>query len=127
MHVNDPNATYFGVNQQVTDGTKAPFGDSNHFMANAIQTSSKSELANYHHQSLGSPTTWSMLNALKNHPSKLMPIPGMNKGIIPRHLEPSTAIAKGHMARVRNTIRSTHSNRPARLEARQEVEDLAPM
>ena len=36
MHVNDPNDTHFGVNQQVNDHTKAHFDDSNHFMANAI-------------------------------------------------------------------------------------------
>ena len=65
MHVNDPNDTHFGVNQQVNDVTKRHFGGGNHFMANATQTSSKGELANYHHQSLGSPTTWAMLNALK--------------------------------------------------------------
>ena len=68
MHVNNANDTHVGVNQQVYDDMKAYFDGSNHFMANAIQTSRKGKLANYHHQSLGSPTTWSMLNALKNQP-----------------------------------------------------------
>ena len=77
MHVKDPNDTHFGVNQQVNDEMKAHFGDNNHFMINTIQTSSKGELANYHHQSLGSPTTWAMLNALKNHPTELISMPGM--------------------------------------------------
>ena len=63
MHVPGPNDTHFGVNQQVNKDTKAHFGGSNHFMAYAIQTNSKGELSNYHHQSLGSPTPWSMLNA----------------------------------------------------------------
>ena len=31
------------------------------------------------------------------------------------------------MIRVQKDIRSTHSDRPAKLKARQEVEDLAPM
>ena len=56
MRESNPNDTPFGVNKQVTDDTKAQFGGSNHFMVNAIQTSSRGELANYHHQSLGSPT-----------------------------------------------------------------------
>ena len=79
---------------------KGYFGGSNHFMANAIQTSSKGELANYHHQSLGSPTMWSILNVLKNHPAELMSMPGMNKDLITRYLEPPIATAKGHMIRV---------------------------
>ena len=69
-HVNKPNDTYFGVNQQVNDDMRAYFGGSTHFMANVIQTSSKGKLANYHHQSLGSHTPWSMLNALKHHPAE---------------------------------------------------------
>ena len=44
---------------------KTHFGGSNYFMGNALQVSSNGELVNYHHQSLGSPRTWSMLNALK--------------------------------------------------------------
>ena len=70
-------------------------------MANAIQTSSKDELTNYHHHSLGSPTMWPMLNASKNHPAELMSMPGMNKDLVTKYLEPSTATAKGHMVRVR--------------------------
>ena len=60
-----PSVENVGVNQQVHQSTKAHFGSETHCITNAIQTSSKGELANYHHQSLGSPTTWSMLNALK--------------------------------------------------------------
>ena len=104
MHVKNQNDAQFGVNQQVNDDMKAHFGGSGHFMANAIQTSSKGELANYHHQSLGSPTTWKMLNALKNSPSKLMSMPGMDKDLITKYLEPSTATAKGHMVRVRKIL-----------------------
>ena len=49
MHVNEPNDTFFGVNQQVNDDMKARFGGNTHFMANAMQTSYKGELANYNH------------------------------------------------------------------------------
>ena len=127
MHGSTPNDTFFGVNQQIDEDIKAHFGGNTHFMANAIQTSSKGELANYHHQSLGSPTTSAMLNALKNHPTELMSMPGMDKDLVAKYLEPSTVTAKGHMVRVRKNIRSTHSDRPAKLEARQEIDDLAPV
>ena len=100
MHKDEPNDTYFGVNQQVNDDVKEHFGDSTHFMANAIQTSSKGELANYHRQLLSSPTTWSTLSALINHPGELMSMPGMNKDLITRYFEPLTATAKGHMVQV---------------------------
>ena len=120
-----PNITNIGVNQQVNNNIAAHFGGGTHVMANAIETSSKGELANYHHQSLGSPTMWSILNVLKNHPAELMSMPGMNKDLITRYLEQSTATAKEHMVRVWTHIWSTHSDRPARLKARQEVEDLA--
>ena len=60
-----PSVENVGVNQQVKQSMKAHFGGETHCIANAIQTSSNGELANYHHQSLGLPTTWSMLNALK--------------------------------------------------------------
>ena len=36
MHVNNPNDTHFGVNQQVNDDMKAHFGGSNYFTVNAI-------------------------------------------------------------------------------------------
>ena len=111
----------------MNDDTKSHFGGSIHFRANTSQTSFKGELATYHHQLLGSPTTRSILNVLEHYPAELMSMPGINKDLITRYLEPSAVIAKGHMVRVRKNIRSTHSNRPAKLEARQEVGDLAPM
>ena len=63
----------------------------------------------------------------QEHPSELMSIPGMYKHLITKYLEPSTATAKGHMVRVRKNIRSTHSDQPAKLKARQEIDDLAPV
>ena len=63
-----PNITNIGVNQQVNDNIATYVGGGAHFMANAIKTSSKEKVTNSHHQSLGSPTTWSMLNTLKNDP-----------------------------------------------------------
>ena len=98
-----PTTTNIGVNQQVNMDIAAHFGGDTQFMSNAIQTSSKGELANYHHHSLGSRTTWSMLNALKDHPEELMSMPGMNTELITKYLEPSTVTAKGHMVQVRKT------------------------
>ena len=60
------NTTDIGVNQQMNYNIPTHFSDGSPFIANTIQTSSKDELAKYYHQTLGSPTTWSMLNRPKN-------------------------------------------------------------
>ena len=51
-----PSITNIGVNQQVDNTMAVNFDCGTHFMANAIQTRLRGDLANYHHQSLGSPT-----------------------------------------------------------------------
>jgi hypothetical protein len=102
----------------VNDDMRAHFGGSTQFIANVIHTSPKGELAS-------SPATGSMLNTLKDYPAELMSMPGMNKDLITRYVEPSRATTKKHMARVRKNMRSIHSDQPARLKVRQELEDLA--
>ena len=92
-----PTVTNIGLDKQVNTRITTQFGDKIHFMANVIQTSSKDELANYLYQSLGSSTTWSILNALKNYPSELMAMPVMNKDLITKYLDPSIATAKGNI------------------------------
>ena len=83
-------------------------------MANAIQTSSKGELDNYHHRSLGSPTTWLMLNASKTSSR-------------------SNVYARYEQGPHHKVCWPIHSNsqrphdQPAFLEARQEVEDMTPV
>ena len=97
-----------------------------HFAGNIIQTSSKAELAAYHHQSLGSPPISAILRAMKNHPDELASFPGLDEKLIKQHLEPSTATQKGHMVRTRQGLRSTKGNRQQVLDAREEVNDMAP-
>ena len=96
-------------------------------IVNAIHTTSQGKFANYHLQPLGSPTIWLVLNALKDLQAELMYVPGMDRDLITRYLEPSTATARRHMVKVRKHIQSAHSNRPARFKAHQEIEDLAPI
>ena len=57
---------------------------------------------------------------IKNHPAEFMSMSGMVKDLINKYLYPSTATDNGHIARVRNNIPSTHSNRVSILEVRQE-------
>lgn len=95
-----------------------------HMAANAHTTSSKDELAMYHHQSLCSPPASTLLHAINNN--QLESFPGLTAQLISKHLPPSTATDKGHMARVRQGIRSTRSNRQAVLDARAEVDDMHP-
>ena len=91
---------------------------------NVVETSTKSELAQYIHQSLCSPPKPTLLSAIKN--SQLRSIPGLTYELISKHLPPSTATDKGHLSRIRQGIRSTRSNKQAIQDARAEVNDMAP-
>ena len=99
---------------------------SHHVIANITRTSTKPEIATYHHQSLGSPQVSSVLRALSRHPDELLTFPGMSKNLITKHLPPATATYKGHMVRKRININSTRNNRQAILDARLQVNDISP-
>jgi hypothetical protein len=60
-----PTVTNIGVSQQVNDRIALDFGSGDHFMASTKQLTSKSGLSKYHHQSLCSQETRSMLKELK--------------------------------------------------------------
>ena len=68
----------------------------------------------------------SYLRALRNHPDELQSFPGFNKNLITKYLPASRATAKGHMVRVRQGLQSTKSNRQDILDARADVDDMAP-
>ena len=53
--------------------------------------------------------------------------PGLDRGLITKHLPPSTATAKGHMTRTRKGLRSTQDNRSEILDARAIVNDMTPV
>ena len=63
--------------------------------ATTIQTSTKSELTMYYHQSLCLPPKTTLLKAIKNW--QLRSFPGLTYELIDKHLPPSTATGKGHM------------------------------
>ena len=90
---------------------------------NTVTTTTKPELAQYHHQSLFSPTVATLSAAINNH--QLDSFPGLTKMLL-KKLPPATATYKGHMHRNRKNIQSTRSNRDALLEARRELEDMNP-
>ena len=96
------------------------------FVANMTRTSTKPELATYHHQSFGSPPVSSVLRALSRHPDELLTFPGMSKKMINKHLPPATATYNEHMFRKRINQNSTRSNRQATLDARLQVDDMSP-
>ena len=97
-----------------------------HVIANITRTSTKPEVATYHHQSLGSPPVSSVLRALSRHPDELLTFPGMSTNLIKKHLPEATATYKGHIVRKRIGINSTRSNRQAILDARLQVDDMSP-
>ncbi|KAL7527446.1 hypothetical protein ACHAXR_001968, partial [Thalassiosira sp. AJA248-18] len=92
--------------------------------SNVIETSTKSELAQYLHQSLCSPPKTTLLAAIKNN--QLQSFPGLTYELISKHLPPSTATDKGHLHRIRQGIRSTRSNKQDIIDARAEVDAMAP-
>ena len=89
-----------------------------------VETSTKSELAQYLHQCLCSPPKSTLLAAIKNN--QLSSFPCLTYELISKHLPPSTATDKGHLHRIKQGIRSTRRNTQAIKEARAEVDAMAP-
>ena len=74
----------------------------------AQQTTSRAELAQFHHQSLFSPPVATLQKAIKNN--QLQSFPGLDQELL-KHLPTSTATLKGHMHKNRKGLRSTRSDR----------------
>ena len=91
-----------------------------------INTTSKEEIAKFHHQSLGSPPTATLYNVLRNHPTELLTLPGMSAALIKKYLPPSTATAKGHMTRTRKGLRSTKPKPEQQNDPRSNEADMSP-
>ena len=72
----------FTLNEQQGHATWYQNAIHSHFAGNIIQTSSKAELAAYHHQSLGSPPISAILRAMTNHPDELATFPGLDANLI---------------------------------------------
>ena len=66
-------------------------------MVNTLDTISRQDIAQFHHQALGSPPNASILRVLTKYPDELTTFPGLTSELITKHLPPSTATAKGHM------------------------------
>ena len=95
-----------------------------HIINNVMPTGSKSVLAIYHHQTLGSSPVPTIVKACCNN--KLNTFPGLESKLILRHLLPSRATNKGHMIRPRSGIQSTRNNRAEILDAQLQVDDMNP-
>ena len=89
----------------------------------AQQTTSKPELAQYHHQSLFSPSVVTLQKAINNH--QLDSFPGLETDLL-KHLPTSTATLKGHMHKNRKGLRSTHSDQKEIEMARKHLADMNP-
>ena len=73
--------------------------------ANVYQTSSRAEWIQYLHQACFSPNVDTWCKAIDN--DQFMGWPGLTSKAVRKYLPPSTATAKGHMARNRKNVRST--------------------
>ena len=112
------------VNKQ--DGTHNPNKNLNPVenVANHVQqTTSKAELAQFHHQSLFSPPVVTLQNAIKNN--QLKSFPGLEKLLL-QHLPTSTITLKGHIEKNRKGARSTRSNQKEMQMAEKYLADMNP-
>ena len=89
-------------------------------------TFTKSELAMYHHQSLGNPTKETLLKGLRKHPSQFQTFPGLTYELISNHLPPSEATEKGHMIMTRKGLRSTRTMAKRLAKTRRDVSNFLP-
>ena len=81
------------------------------YAGNLCETSSKTELAMYHHQSLGSPSKSTLLQSIRRHPYLYSTFPGLNYELTSKHLPTSEATEKLHMIQRRQGINSTSNNK----------------
>ncbi len=117
-----PQATTPSQNQD-TGYLPSQNQDTVHLAQSAYSTSTSAELAQYHHQSLFSPPTSTILKAIKNN--QLTSFPGLTVRLY-NSLPPSTATHKGHMKQHRQNVRSTQSNTETIRDARLNLEDMNP-
>ena len=92
--------------------------------AASIPTSSKAELAMFHHQTLGPLPLSTITKAAKN--DQLRTFPGLTTDLLTKHLTLSTATTKGHLVRPRQGINSTRKDWQATMDARLQVGDMNP-
>eukprot|EP00804_Cyclotella_cryptica_P000229 CCRYP_016187-RB/>CCRYP_016187-RB protein AED:0.43 eAED:0.43 QI:0/0/0/1/0.5/0.33/3/0/375 len=104
-----------------------------HVMANVHHTSTRAEWIQHLHQACFSPTVSSWCKAIDN--DHFLSFPGLSSQAVKKYLPPSTATAKGHMARNHKNIRSTSKTRamlnksPPKIELVGDMEaiDLDPI
>ena len=90
----------------------------------AQQTTSKAELAQFHHQSLFSPSVATLHKAIKNN--QLQSFPDLDQELL-KHLPTSTTTLKGHMKKKnRKGIRSTRSDQKDIQMAKKSLADMNP-
>merc|ERR1712155_37074 len=95
-----------------------------HAAFSMVPTSSRAQLAMFHHETLGSCSESTLLKAIRNH--QLRTFPGLTTKLISKHLLPSKATAKGHLVRTRQGVQSMRSQRQEIIDARLEVDDMNP-
>ena len=83
----------------------------------------KHDLALYHHATLGSPVTSTLLRAIRR--GHLATFPGLTINLISKHLPASIATALGHQDQEAQNLRSTKTTLPS--ETPNEDDDIAPI
>ena len=110
-------------NSDVLEPTVANQASEFEFAHNAHETTTKAELAKYHHQSLFSPPVVTITKAIKNY--HLNSFPGLEKALL-KHLPMSSATIKGHMHQNQKGLRSTRAKQEEIKEAWQSLAIMNP-
>ncbi|KAL7527155.1 hypothetical protein ACHAWF_008701, partial [Thalassiosira exigua] len=103
--------------------TTAPATQLQQTASSVFDTATRSELVQYHHQSLFAPPASTIEKAIAN--GQLRSFPGLTPGCT-KILPPSTATYKGHMKRARQGLRSTRRPVQEIRDARKELQDMNP-
>ena len=103
--------------QNVSKASEFKFGQ------NAHETTTKAELAQFHHQLLFSPPIKTIVSAIEN--DQLSSFPGLKKALL-NHRPISSATSKGNIHKNRKDLRSTRAKQGEIKEAKQYLTDMNP-
>ena len=91
-----------------------------------VPTMPRTELAVYHHQSLGNPRKDALLRALKRHQDQFVTFPRLIWDLIKNHLLSLEATEKGHMIMTRKGLTSTRAIARQISKTRRDISNLLP-
>ena len=109
------------------DSSSPKYPSFEHYADNVHETTSMSELAMYHHQSLGYLPRTTQLQTIRKHPNLFHTFPGLKYNLIRKYLPMSTATLKGHMIHRQQFMNWTSNTKQQLDDMRKSIVDMTPM